>query len=112
MANHNSTSDWLSKNEQFFLPPVCNKMMHNDQLKVNQTGEITTKVTVSPQVFYVGGPNQRKDFHLEEGEEFFYMRKGSMSLPILTNGAIRTVHIRQGDVFLLPGRSAIFGLLL
>ena len=36
------------------------------------------------------------------------MRKGSMSLPILTNGAIRTVHIRQGDVFLLPGRSAIF----
>lgn len=88
MTNHNSTSDWLSKNEQFFLPPVCNKMMHNDQLKV----------------FYVGGPNQRKDFHLEEGEEFFYMRKGSMSLPILTKGAFRTVHIRQGDVFLLPGR--------
>ena len=63
-------------------------MMHNDQLKV----------------FFVGGPNQRKDFHLEEGEELFYMRKGDMSLPILTQGSIRTVHIKEGDVFLLPGR--------
>ena len=57
------------------------------------------------QVFYVGGPNQRADFHLEEGEELFYMRKGAMTLPILTEGAIRTVNIREGDVFLLPGRS-------
>ena len=56
--------------------------MHNDQLKC----------------FFVGGPNQRKDFHLEEGEELFYMRKGDMSLPILTEGRIRTVHIREGEV--------------
>merc|ERR1712106_1122308 len=80
--------NWVSENEKFFLPPVCNKMMHNDQLKV----------------FYVGGPNQRKDFHLEEGEELFYMRKGNMSLPILTNGDFRTINIKEGDVFLLPGR--------
>ena len=53
----------------------------------------------------MGGPNQRADFHLEEGEELFYMRKGAMTLPILTEGAIRTVHIKEGDVFLLPGRS-------
>ena len=62
-------------------------MMHNDQLKC----------------FFVGGPNQRKDFHLEEGEELFYMRKGDMSLPILTEGRIRTVHIREGEV----GREAV-----
>ena len=83
-----STGRWISDNEKFFLPPVCNKMMHNDQLKV----------------FFVGGPNQRKDFHLEEGEELFYMRRGDMSLPILTEGKFKTVHIREGDVFLLPGR--------
>ena len=53
----------------------------------------------------MGGPNQRADFHLEEGEELFYMRKGAMTLPILTEGAIRTVNIKEGDVFLLPGRS-------
>jgi len=85
---HNKTKEWIQENEKFFLPPVCNKMMHNDQLKV----------------FYVGGPNQRKDFHLEEGEELFYMRKGNMSLPIFTQGKFRTVHIKEGDVFLLPGR--------
>ena len=54
----------------------------------------------------MGGPNQRADFHLEEGEELFYMRKGDMTLPILTEGAIRTVNIKEGDVFLLPGRSS------
>ena len=26
--------EWLAENEKFFLPPVCNKMMHNTQLKV------------------------------------------------------------------------------
>jgi len=88
MGHHNNTTEWLKENEKFFLPPVCNKMMHNDQLKV----------------FYVGGPNQRKDFHLEEGEELFYMRKGNMSLPILTQGQFRTIHIKEGEVFLLPGR--------
>lgn len=31
---HNKTRFWLEENEKFFLPPVCNKMMHNDQLKV------------------------------------------------------------------------------
>jgi len=85
---HIKTKNWVLENEKFFLPPVCNKMLHNDQLKV----------------FYVGGPNQRKDFHLEEGEELFYMRKGNMSLPILTNGDFRTIHIKEGDVFLLPGK--------
>jgi len=82
------TPTWLEENSKFFLPPVCNKMMHDTQLKV----------------FFVGGPNQRKDFHLEEGEELFYMRKGNMELPIVENGNIRTVKIREGEVFLLPGK--------
>ena len=34
VAVHNKTNSWLEENEKFFLPPVCNKMMHNDQLKV------------------------------------------------------------------------------
>ena len=50
------------------------------------------------QVFYVGGPNQRKDYHLEEGEELFYMRKGDMVLKILENGKFRDLPIKEGDV--------------
>lgn len=86
---HHAIPTWIEENKKFFLPPVCNKMMHGDgQLKV----------------FYVGGPNQRKDFHLEEGEEFFYMAKGDMNLVTLTNGAFRDVIIKEGEVFLLPGK--------
>jgi 3-hydroxyanthranilate 3,4-dioxygenase len=49
-------------------------------------------------VFYVGGPNQRKDYHLEEGEEFFFMRKGDMVLKILEAGKFRDLPIKEGDV--------------
>lgn len=83
-----NVESWVEENKKFFLPPVCNKMMHNYQLKV----------------FYVGGPNQRKDYHLEEGEELFYMRKGDMCLKILEGGIFKDVKIREGEVFLLPGR--------
>lgn len=46
----------------------------------------------------VGGPNQRKDFHMEEGEELFYMKKGHMELIVLEQGQFRTVSIREGQV--------------
>lgn len=49
-------------------------------------------------VFFVGGPNQRKDFHLEEGEELFYMKKGAMELIIQEKGKFKTVTIQEGEV--------------
>jgi len=85
---HYNVDQWIEENEKYFLPPVCNKMMHNTQLKV----------------FYVGGPNQRKDYHMEEGEEFFFMRKGDMTLKIVEQGKPKDVHIKEGQVFLLPAR--------
>lgn len=82
-------SKWITDNEQFFLPPICNKLLHSKgQLKI----------------FFVGGPNQRKDFHLEEGEEFFYMLKGDMCLRVMEKGRFRDISIKEGEVFLLPGR--------
>ena len=33
---HYGVSAWIEENEKFFLPPVCNKMMHNTQLKVEE----------------------------------------------------------------------------
>merc|ERR1711973_83570 len=88
MAKPISINDWIETHQSSFLPPVCNKLLHQQQLKV----------------FFVGGPNQRKDFHLEQGEEFFYMKKGSMQLIILERGQFRSVSIAEGEVFLLPGK--------
>lgn len=80
---------WLQDNKDHFKPPVCNYMMHGDgRLKV----------------MFVGGPNIRKDFHLEEGEEFFYMVKGDMVLTVLEKGIFRDVAIKEGEVFQLPGK--------
>ncbi|KAK3796392.1 hypothetical protein RRG08_026648 [Elysia crispata] len=82
-----NTEKWIAENEKYFLPPVCNKMMHKEgQMKV----------------FYVGGPNVRKDYHIEEGEELFYMLKGDMCLKVVEHGKHRDVPIKEGEIFLLP----------
>ncbi|XP_037072059.1 3-hydroxyanthranilate 3,4-dioxygenase-like [Pollicipes pollicipes] len=89
MATKTSTPQWLEENKSAFLPPVCNKMLHGDgQLKV----------------FYVGGPNVRKDFHMEEGEEVFFQRQGDINLVTLQNGNFKDIKIREGEIFLLPGK--------
>lgn len=80
---------WIEENKSSFLPPVCNKMMYGaGQLKV----------------MFVGGPNVRKDYHIDEGEEFFYMVKGDMCLNIIEKGKPKEVIIKEGEVFVLPSR--------
>mmetsp|Transcript_1640 Transcript_1640/g.5086 ORF Transcript_1640/g.5086 Transcript_1640/m.5086 type:complete len:319 (-) Transcript_1640:1617-2573(-) len=84
-----SLKAWLAEHQASFAPPVCNKLMHGDgQLKV----------------MFVGGPNTRLDYHMEEGEEFFYQVKGDMLLKIVEKGVHKDVHIHEGEYFLLPGR--------
>ncbi|XP_047379508.1 3-hydroxyanthranilate 3,4-dioxygenase isoform X2 [Sciurus carolinensis] len=51
---------WVEENRASFQPPVCNKLMHQEQLKI----------------MFVGGPNTRKDYHIEEGEEIFLLPAG------------------------------------
>ncbi|KAM6956386.1 3-hydroxyanthranilate 3,4-dioxygenase [Aplochiton taeniatus] len=79
---------WVAENENAFLPPVCNKLMHFCQLNI----------------MFVGGPNTRKDYHIEEGEELFYQVKGDMCLKVVENGKHKDVHIKEGEMFLLPAR--------
>ncbi|EER13937.1 3-hydroxyanthranilate 3,4-dioxygenase, putative, partial [Perkinsus marinus ATCC 50983] len=53
---------------------------------------------------FVGGPNTRTDFHLDESPEFFWQLKGNMQLPIVERGKKQVVEIKEGEVFLLPSR--------
>ncbi len=56
-------------------------------------------------VMIVGGPNARKDYHFNEGEEFYYQIEGDIVLKIIDDGKPRDLHIRAGDIFLLPPRT-------
>jgi 3-hydroxyanthranilate 3,4-dioxygenase len=55
-------------------------------------------------VTVVGGPNARSDYHIDEGEEFFYQVEGDIVLRILEQGKPRDIVIREGEIFLLPPR--------
>ncbi|XP_061481357.1 3-hydroxyanthranilate 3,4-dioxygenase isoform X3 [Rhineura floridana] len=79
---------WVEENRAAFLPPVCNKLMHRHQLNV----------------MFVGGPNQRKDYHIEEGEELFYQLEGDMCLKVIERGKHKDIYIKEGEMFLLPAR--------
>ncbi|CAF5009544.1 unnamed protein product, partial [Rotaria sp. Silwood1] len=84
--NKINVDQWIKENETQFLPPVCNKLLHNNQLTI----------------MFVGGPNIRKDYHLEEGEELFYQIKGDMCLKVLEQNQHRDIIIKEGEIFLLP----------
>lgn len=79
---------WIDDNRDKFKPPVGNQQIWKDR---------EFMVTV------VGGPNARSDFHINQGEEFFYQIEGDMNLRILEEGKPKDVPIRQGEIFLLPG---------
>ena len=52
-------------------------------------------------VMFIGGPNVRKDYHIEEGEEIFYQVKGDMVLKIVEKGVHKDVPIKEGEVCLM-----------
>ena len=78
---------WVDEHRDLLKPPVGNKMVWQDSEFM---------------VMVVGGPNQRKDFHVEEGEEFFYQIEGDITLRVIEGGGVKEIPIRQGDMFLLP----------
>ena len=53
-------------------------------------------------VMVVGGPNTRTDYHLDPAEEFFYQLEGDMLLKVMEDGEPKDVHIKEGEIFLLP----------
>jgi 3-hydroxyanthranilate 3,4-dioxygenase len=77
---------WIDENRHLLKPPVGNK-------KVFDSDEFIVMV--------VGGPNSRKDYHLDEGPEFFYQLEGEMVLKTQQGGRVVDVPIRAGEIYLL-----------
>ena len=71
-------------------PPVGNHLIfgHQEQLKV----------------MFIGGPNNRPDYHINEGEELFFQLKGAMDLKVVEHNQPKNVRIEEGQMFCLPPR--------
>jgi 3-hydroxyanthranilate 3,4-dioxygenase len=80
---------WIDDNREFLKPPVGNRVVWKDSDFI---------------VMVVGGPNSRKDYHFNEGEEFFYQLEGDIVLKLIEDGKPIEVPVRQGEIFLLPPR--------
>mgnify|MGYP001819137861 FL=1 len=82
-------SDWIDKHRQQLKPPVCNQQIFDEDDFI---------------VMIVGGPNSRKDYHVDEGPELFYQIEGDMLLRVVDDGERRDVKIAEGEMLLLPPR--------
>ena len=82
-------NNWIDKNRHLLKPPVCNKVVYEDTELI---------------IMVVGGPNTRKDYHIDEGEEFFYQLEGRMVLRIIEHGKPKDININEGEIFLLPAK--------
>lgn len=75
---------WVDSNRHLLKPPVGNKVVYED-------GDFIIMV--------VGGPNERKDYHVDPLEEFFFQLEGDMMLKIIDNGKKVDMIIKEGEIF-------------
>lgn len=80
-------AQWIEEHRHLLKPPVGNQVVYQDSEFI---------------VMVVGGPNRRRDYHINEGEEFFHQIEGNMVLRIMEDGRPREIPIRAGQIFLLP----------
>lgn len=78
---------WIEEHRDQLKPPVGNAQVWRDREFI---------------IMIVGGPNGRKDYHIDPGEEFFYQIEGDMVLRIIDEGRPKDIPIKQGEMFLLP----------
>jgi len=77
---------WIEEHRHLLKPPVGNKVVFSGDFIV----------------MIVGGPNQRTDYHFDEGPEFFYQLEGDMVLKTMQDGRAVDLPIREGEVLLIP----------
>ena len=59
---------WIDDHREKLKPPVCNRQVFEENDFI---------------VMIVGGPNARRDYHLDEGPELFYQIEGDMLLKVI-----------------------------
>ena len=79
---------FIKENKDLLKPPVNNKVVWKD----------------SELMFMVlGGPNKRRDFHVDPSEEIFYQLKGDCYVEIINaEGKREVITVKEGEVFHLP----------
>ncbi len=80
---------WIDEHRHLLKPPVGNKQVYESDDFI---------------IMVVGGPNARKDYHYNEGEEFFYQLEGDIKVKIQEDGKAVEVPIKEGEIFLLPAK--------
>ena len=80
---------WIEQNREKLKPPVGNAQVWED-------GDMMVTV--------VGGPNNRRDYHDDPTEEFFYQLKGDIFLRLIETPGKPPIEvpIKEGEIFLLP----------
>jgi 3-hydroxyanthranilate 3,4-dioxygenase len=78
---------WLAENRHLLKPPVGNKKIFPQDDFI---------------VMVVAGPNARKDFHVEDGPEFFYQLEGNIVVHTIQDGKRVDIPLTGGDMFNLP----------
>lgn len=80
-------AEWINEHRQQLKPPVCNRQVFEEDDFI---------------VMIVGGPNSRKDYHVDEGPELFFQIEGKMVLRVVDKGERRDITIAAGEMLLLP----------
>ncbi|MCC5803818.1 3-hydroxyanthranilate 3,4-dioxygenase [Rossellomorea vietnamensis] len=79
---------FIEENRDQLKPPVNNKVIWKD---------------AELMVMLLGGPNKRRDFHVDPSEEVFYQIQGSCYVEVINAGGKReVVEVKEGEMFLLP----------
>jgi len=79
---------WIDEHRELLKPPIGNAVVWQDS---------------EYHVMVIGGPNCRRDFHIDPADEFFHQLEGDMVLEYIdAAGKRQRAEIKQGDVMLLP----------
>ncbi|RXI98306.1 3-hydroxyanthranilate 3,4-dioxygenase [Anaerobacillus alkaliphilus] len=78
----------IEDNKDLLKPPVNNKVLWEDSEFI---------------AMLLGGPNKRRDFHVDPSDEFFYQIKGDCYVECINEkGEREVVTVKEGDMFMLP----------